>query len=281
MPISAAGLYRPDGRALARLAEGSPRSPRIRLISRRRLTDLLLAAAEGIEIRTGVTADAPALHDALANADVLIGADGLRSGVRRAFFGDRTAPRYSGMMGWRGSVGYEATDYGETWGFGQLFGYPPMEPGRTNFYAALPAAEHEPGTFTEMRARFADWHEPIPSILAAADPDDVLRNPIHDLHPALPSFVTDRVALLGDAAHAMTPNLGRGACEAISDAVALATCLTDAHDPPAALRAYDRQRRKPAQRVAARSWRAMKVSRWQALAPLRDGIVRLGGLVAR
>jgi 2-polyprenyl-6-methoxyphenol hydroxylase-like FAD-dependent oxidoreductase len=60
----------------------------------------------------------------------------------------------------------------------------------------------------------------------AADPSDVLRNPIHDLDPPLRSFVTDRVALLGDAAHAMTPNLGRGACEAISDALSIVTHLT-------------------------------------------------------
>ncbi|MFI2711615.1 FAD-dependent monooxygenase [Micromonospora sp. NPDC018662] len=81
-------------------------------------------------------------------------------------------------------------------------------------------------------------------------PAGILRHEIRDRTP-LPSYVAGRVALLGDAAHAMTPDLGQGACQALIDAVALADCVRDADDLPAALRAYDRRRRRPTQRIAA------------------------------
>ena len=131
-----------------------------------------------------------------------------------------------------------------------------------------------------MRGRFAGWRDPIPTILAAADPDDVLRNPIYDLHPPLRSFVLGPVALLGDAAHAMTPNLGRGACEAIRDAVSMVTHLTGGADVETALRGYDAERRKTAQRYAVRSRRMMQFTRMRAMAPVRDGFLRVAGKLA-
>lgn len=279
VPIPGAAVYRQDGRALLRVPDGSKRIPPVRLISRRRLMELLVEAADGIEIRTGVTADAATLGE--QRADVIVGADGLRSDVRSAFFGERARPRYSGLIGVRGFVGFESGAYGETWGDGALFGNTPMEGGRTNFYAAFPAPEDDATTLAELRTRYAGWRAPIPEILAAADDADVLHNPIFDLHPPLRSFVTARVALLGDAAHAMTPHAGRGACEAILDATALTRHLDRTADVRSALHAYDRERRRPAQRVAARSWRVGRISHARAAAPVRNALVRAAGLVVR
>lgn len=280
---SGGALYRKEGHRLLRFPDDSPRVPKVRLISRRRLMELLVEQAEGVEIRTGVAAEADLLRDALADAEVLVGADGLRSGVRSAFFPDRTAPRYSGLVGWRGHVDFESGEYGETWGDRMLFGNTPMEPGRTNFYAAFRTAEDAPGTLAELRERYAGWREPIPKILADANDEQALRNPIHDLHPPLHSFVAGRVALLGDAAHAMTPHLGRGACEAISDAVALVGHLAGSQPDtvPEALARYDRDRRKPAQRIAARSWQTMRISHAGLLAPARNALVRTAGIFIR
>jgi hypothetical protein len=69
---------------------------------------------------------------------------------------------------------------------------------------------------------FRSWHEPIETLVLMVSPGDVLRHDVAELAAPLRSFHAGRVALLGDAAHPMTPNLGQGACQAIEDAVVLA-----------------------------------------------------------
>jgi 2-polyprenyl-6-methoxyphenol hydroxylase-like FAD-dependent oxidoreductase len=214
-------------------------------------------------------------------SDVLIGADGLRSAVRPAVFGDRSQPRYTGQVGWRGRVEFESGDYGETWGDGQFFGNTRMAPGSTNWYAAVPTAEHEKEPFEHLRSRYAEWRDAIPRILAETDPATVLRHALYDLHPALAPFVKANVVLVGDAAHAMTPNLGRGACEAILDAAELVHCLNAAENVPAALAAYDKRRRRPTQRTANRSWRVMKIATTRRYALLRNTVVRAASPLMR
>ncbi|GAA3310186.1 hypothetical protein GCM10020295_76570 [Streptomyces cinereospinus] len=104
----------------------------------------------------------------------------------------------------------------------------------------------------------------------------MLRHDLYDL-PALPSFVRGRVALLGDAAHAMTPNLGQGACQALEDAVTLAHCLDGTPDTAAALGLYDRLRRPRTQAVVRRSARLGTVGQlaWPPAVLLRDTAARL------
>ena len=84
-----------------------------------------------------------------------------------------------------------------------------------------------------------EWHQPIPDIIAGLPGTTVLRNDITELSP-LPALHRGRVALLGDAGHAMTPELGQGACLAIEDATVLAAAIatTRAGDIPAALEPY-------------------------------------------
>ncbi|MFF3033063.1 FAD-dependent oxidoreductase [Streptomyces rubiginosohelvolus] len=282
VPYRDAHIRTPDGTSIARLPleriERKAGRPEL-LISRPYLLDALLAGLDAfgdVPVKLGErVTDVDALA---AGQDLVIGADGIRSAVRTARFGDRSGPREVGTVAWIGIADIESPVHGETWGSGRFFGLTPVEPGRTNWYATAPEAT----TADELRGLFAGWHDPIPRILAATDPATWIRYEMRHLHPALPSFVSaddsGQVALVGDAAHAMTPNLGQGACTAILDADALTRALAAAPPGPAgvagALRAYDRERRRSAQRTAFASrtlHRFMSTERTR----LRNAAVRL------
>ncbi|MFJ2839351.1 MULTISPECIES: FAD-dependent oxidoreductase [Nocardia] len=249
------------------------------MIHRAALLDILRDALPGDAVRTGVSVSAAepggtVVHSAgVSRADLVVGADGIHSVVRHAVCGEVRA-RYAGYTAWRAVVDLpeRLTEFGETWGRGARFGMAPLADGRVYCFAVYNAPEHAPGTFAEVRARFADWHHPIPALLAAADADTVLHNDIYDI-PALPAFTAGRIALIGDAAHAMTPNLGQGGCQALEDAVVLARLAGE----PDGLTRYDRERRPRTRMIAARSARIGTVAQLSAapVVALRDTALRL------
>jgi 2-polyprenyl-6-methoxyphenol hydroxylase-like FAD-dependent oxidoreductase len=124
--------------------------------------------------------------------------------------------------------------------------------GRAEWHAVLtlPARTRFTDPLAELRRRFHNWHEPIPALLDATRPDAVLHHDVNELRTPLPTFVAGRIVLLGDAAHAMTPNLGQGACQALEDAVTLAAALATEATVDAALTRYDTERRPRSQSVA-------------------------------
>ncbi|MEV7547079.1 NAD(P)/FAD-dependent oxidoreductase [Streptomyces sp. NPDC089915] len=256
VPYRHARIRRPDGRVLAALplerVERKAGRPEL-LISRPHLLDALLAELDrlgGADVAYGRPLTDPSTDPRAAAANLVVGADGINSTVRTAHFGSRSGVRAIGTVAWIGIADFETGVYGETWGDGRFFGMTPVEPGRTNWYAAVPEAT----TAGEVRAAFAGWHDPVPRVLAETDPASWIRYEMRHLHPALPAFTAGgRIALVGDAAHAMTPNLGQGACTALLDAEALTRAVAARGGPaglPAALRAYDAERRRSAQRVA-------------------------------
>lgn len=273
------GVRRPDGRWLGRTDVGAAIRARygepLVLVHRARLAALLVERLPAEAVRLGVTVTGvraggigvPAtLHTDAGDmeADVLVAADGIRSVLRSALFPEHPGPHYAGYTAWRmvvpepgGNAGVEAA---ETWGpDGERFATLPLGDGRLYCYATatVPAGGRsaEPdGELGELRRRFGAWHEPIPAILASARPDAVLRNDIEDLTP-LPAMHAGRVAMLGDAAHAITPDLGQGGCLAIEDAVVLAaaTRSTDASSVLSALARYSAARLPRTSMIAARS----------------------------
>jgi 2-polyprenyl-6-methoxyphenol hydroxylase-like FAD-dependent oxidoreductase len=159
-------------------------------------------------------------------ADLVVAADGIHSATRRALFPGHPGPAYSGVTAWRGLVPRNGLTIprSESWGRGLVFGIHQLADDVVYVYATdlSPAGAVHGDEREELLRRFGGWHEPIPALLRAADPAKILRNDVYYLKTPLPAFHRGRVALVGDAAHPMTPNLGQGACQAIEDAVVLA-----------------------------------------------------------
>ncbi|MCX5379938.1 FAD-dependent monooxygenase [Streptomyces sp. NBC_00091] len=189
-------------------------------------------------------------------ADAVIAADGIHSPLRRRHFPDHPGLRYSGETAWRTVLpAGPAAEAAETWGRGERFGTAPLADGRVYLYATavVPEGYRPADVRAELLRRYGTWHDPIPALLERIDPGAVLQHDLYDLAAPLPRLHDGRTAWIGDAAHAMTPNLGQGGCQAVEDAVVLAHLL-GGPDVPAALAAYTRARlaRTDAVRIRAR-----------------------------
>ncbi|MFE1906848.1 FAD-dependent monooxygenase [Streptomyces gardneri] len=303
------GMRAPDGRWLARTdarAAAARFGGPLVLLHRATLVEILTSALPEGTVRTGAAATLadpgddrrPArltTPEGETEAELVVGADGIRSGIRHALFPEHPGTRYAGCTTWRVVVPAPARPFAphETWGAGRLWGTQPLKDGRVYAYAmaAAPAGGHAPDDErAELLRLFGDWHHPVPEILAAVDPGQVLRHDVHHLPDPLPAFHRGRVALLGDAAHAMMPSLGQGGNQAIEDAVVLAHHARSGpgFDPADALAAYtaDRLPRTTAiVRKAARTGAVTLLSARPAVA-LRSALVgavsRFGpGLVLR
>lgn len=291
-PWEVAGLRRTDGSFLirysvdelaARLGEptiGVHRGELHALLLRSLGPDLVRtgAACTGVEqmgdrVRVRFR-DAPAV-----DGRVVVGADGRRSVVRRALHGDRPLHDCR-TVGWRGTaVAPAGSDWhriiGETWGTTGRFGILPISGNRVTWYAGARSVRHG-GGIDEIRDRFGTWHHPIPDLIDATDPTQLWCDAADDRLPVR-RWVDGRVALLGDAAHPMTPDLGQGACQAILDAWVLAEELDRCGDPEVALRAYERRRRWRAGAVTlvARASTAGARSEHRALVAMRSALASL------
>ncbi|MFI7704619.1 FAD-dependent monooxygenase [Nonomuraea sp. NPDC049480] len=213
-------------------------------------------------------------------ADLVVAADGVRSRMRRQGWPEAQAPRYAGCTAWRmvteplGGRGAEGALF---WGRGERIGFAALPGGR--FYCFAAARVPEGGgedPYSGLMRRFGGWPDPVPEMLAAVPEDAVLRHDVYETPPPA-SYVRGRVALLGDAAHAMEPTLGQGAGTALEDAVTIAACLRGEPDVDAALARYDRVRRPRTQAIARRTARlgAAGLVAWPPGAWLRDLAARL------
>lgn len=216
------------------------------------------------------------------DADLVVAADGIDSPTRGALFPDHPGPTYTGVTAWRFVTdGPAVVEPAETWGRGSIVGLTPLADGRVYGYltATLPEGTRFDDDAAELRARFAEWHDPIPALLADLEPGRVLHHDLRWLATPLPRFDVGRVALLGDAAHAMTPNLGQGGCQALEDGVTLAALVARGPDVRTALAAYSVARVPRTTRVARASARVGAPTAWtgRTAVALREAGMRLTG----
>lgn len=241
---------------------------------------------------TGTRVEAHFADGRRAEAHLLVGADGLRSRVRHHLVGE-VGLRYPGHACWRGIVPHfdhpllPGGTLRETQGPRARFGAGFVDAERVYWWATVdmpeggPEGPIRPEEVSEiLLATYGDWAEPVPALLRATPAEAIVRNDLHDIRP-LPTWIGPRVALLGDAAHAMTPNLGQGACSAIEDGWVLARRVQGLTGEPstlaAALGAYEAARRPRTSSLQTWSWRFGQVGQWRSAwaCRVREWITRL------
>jgi 2-polyprenyl-6-methoxyphenol hydroxylase-like FAD-dependent oxidoreductase len=219
--------------------------------------------------------------------DVLVGADGLRSKTRAWLLQDGE-PAYVGYTGWRAVTELDDASLqgrmSETWGRGVRFGLIPIGRGRLYWFVSESRPEPEApvlrGDKDRLERLLVGWHDPIQAAIASTPEEVISGTGIYTRRPAR-TWGRERVTLLGDAAHPMTPDLSQGAAQALEDAVVLAASLRDVEDPEIGLRAYEALRRRRTAPIVKRSRAAGRLaqSSGRVGATLRD--VLMGSLPNR
>jgi len=219
---------------------------------------------------------------ARARADVLIGADGIHS-VIQPLVSERSEPVSEGIMAYRGLIPADRAGVSDRldsmamWlGPGQSFlTYPVSDGALLNIVAFVPTdldveeSWSAPGDVAALAAAYDGWDERVQRVIAAMD--TTFRWGIYDRKP-LQGWSTDRITLLGDSAHAVTPHLGQGANQAVEDSATLAIMLENAcaADIPVRLHRYEDLRIERNRQVREGAREAGQLYRATGLPPARQ-----------
>lgn len=220
------------------------------------------------------------------DADIVIGADGIRSAVRKSIMGEIPL-RYSGQTCWRGisklslSAEMKSNSY-EIWGNegGSRFGMVPISDNEVYFFATFQTeagGKDEVGKVKrKLLSIYSKFGDVPKQIIEARLEENIIRSDIYDFKP-ISQWWKGRVVLIGDAAHATTPNLGQGGCQAVEDAYVLAQCLKENSIPENAFKQFQNIRFEKAAHVVNLSWTLGSLTNIKNpfLQSMRNGLMRM------
>jgi 2-polyprenyl-6-methoxyphenol hydroxylase-like FAD-dependent oxidoreductase len=221
-------------------------------------------------------------------ADYLVVADGINS-LLRSKIAPEGMKRYAGYTCWRGVVedaGSLAEGASETWDTNGRFGIVPLAGGKIYWFACIKSVADNPeyNAFTaqDLAKHYSKFHHPIPEILSKASKYPLIHNDIYDLAP-LQHYAFGNILLVGDAAHATTPNMGQGACQAIEDAATLLTGLKEDQPLEQVFAEFENKRMERTQYVISQSRIIGKIAQTDSalLATLRNALLRISPASAR
>jgi 2-polyprenyl-6-methoxyphenol hydroxylase-like FAD-dependent oxidoreductase len=248
----------------------------------------LLREAAGASIRLGTTIEtvndgAAGVHVRLSDGstdeyDLVVGADGVHSSVRKLVF-DTVAARYVGQVSWRVVIdgGPPIASWTVMLAPGRAFLALPIGGGRLYCYADLSSPDtRDPtdGSVRRLVELFADFGEPVAGILSLLSPTSALHfSPIEEVPSG--TWARGRVVLIGDAAHATSPNMAQGASMAVEDALILADVLASGQPVAASLAVFEARR---AERVRWVQEQTHRRDRMRGLpSALRNVVLRVAG----
>jgi 2-polyprenyl-6-methoxyphenol hydroxylase-like FAD-dependent oxidoreductase len=207
---------------------------------------------------------------------IVFGADGIHSKVRNQIFKTGTI-RNAQQKCWRGLTNFNLPEQYfhhalEIWGKGKRFGFVKISENKVYWYALI-----NENKFTEnidLMNTFRDFNPLVLQILEATKPENIILNDIIDLAP-LPKWYADNLCLIGDAAHATTPNMGQGACQSIEDAYVIGKLLEANQDYHSAFEEFQKIRRKKVDYIVNTSWKIGRISQWEKGNILRIFVMRM------
>jgi 2-polyprenyl-6-methoxyphenol hydroxylase-like FAD-dependent oxidoreductase len=213
-------------------------------------------------------------------SSTILGADGLKSIVRQKIFPNNSI-RNANQICWRGITECELpikfrNELNEAWGKSERFGFVQIAENKVYWYA-LKTFKKSKSEFSinNLEQYFSDYNSVIQDIIKSTKKEQINTAEISDLKPTNIWF-KENVCLIGDSAHATTPNMGQGACQAIEDAFVLSECL-DKYEITQAFTEYQKLRLTKAHKVVKASWTIGKMSHISnpILISLRNQILRL------
>jgi len=196
------------------------------------------------------------------NSDIVIGADGIHSNVRKSIF-ENTALRDAKQVCWRGISNAKINkkykvELNEIWGKGNRFGFVHITQEKTYWFALINKNKFKTKD-EDLLKIFSDYPKLVKDIISNTKKTEILCNEIWDLKP-IDKWFKGNVCLLGDACHATTPNMGQGAVQAIESAMALSICLKEEKSIETAFLKYEKIRKEKANEIIKTSWLLGKIA---------------------
>jgi 2-polyprenyl-6-methoxyphenol hydroxylase-like FAD-dependent oxidoreductase len=200
--------------------------------------------------------------NSIVESKLIIGADGINSVVRNQLFGKSTL-RKANQKCWRGICEIELpekyhSEFNEAWGKGKRFGFVKISHKKVYWFALMNSknVKTDEVNLVEM---FKEFHSDILNLILATNKDQIIVNDIIDLKP-IDKWQDKNICLIGDAAHATTPNMGQGACQAIEDAYVLGRLLDEGIALEETFKIYEKLRIKKAHTIVNSSWTFGKIA---------------------
>ncbi|MCJ8153444.1 FAD-dependent monooxygenase [Chryseobacterium sp. SSA4.19] len=206
---------------------------------------------------------------------IVFGADGIKSGIRKQVL--KTGKiRKAGQICWRGWTDFslpEQYDHEafEMWEKGKRFGFVKMSASKVYWYAVVNENRYQ--RYHTVAEHFSSFHLLIRQLIETTLPEHIILNDLTDLSP-IPKWYTENLCLIGDAAHATTPNLGQGACQAIEDAYIIGKLLEQTKDFTQVFEKFQKIRRQKVDQVVSTSWHIGKFSQWERAIFLRNFLMK-------
>lgn len=218
-------------------------------------------------------------------SNCVIATDGIHSAFRKKLIPNSNI-RFAGYTCWRAitenkNLLKDSNIASETWGNGKRFGIVPLKDNKIYWFACINSTKMKDESFAafkkeDLMKAFKNFHKPVNEIIKNTTSEQLIWNDIIDFEP-INKFAFDDVLLLGDAAHATTPNMGQGACQAIESAVVIAKLLAIEKNHRSAFITFEKRRMKRTSFIVKRSFQIGKVSQIENkfLSEIRNFVFRL------